>query len=89
MTDQEKAAAYYKSGATRNIPPYVPSKVRVIEETFGDFPFRGAGVDAGEHPCQCNRYGAVSVTDRDGELLGLRLDEFEPIEWRENATATA
>lgn len=44
---------------------------------------------AGEHECKCNKWGAVSVTDRAGAGLGLRLDEFEPLTWRENVTANA
>lgn len=84
-TSDMKAAAYYKAAATRNVPPYVPAKVRLMNETYGDYPFLGAGVPAGEYPCECNRYGAVSVIDREGQTLGLRLNQFEPIEWRENA----
>ena len=53
-------------------------------EVFGDFPFRGAGVAPGEYECFVNKWGAVSVKDRDGELLGLRPAEFEIVSWREN-----
>lgn len=87
MTDEEKAIAYYKAGATGRPPPFVPVRVKVLREQFGDFPFVGAGVGAGEHECKCNKYGAVSVLDRAGEWLGLRLDEFEPISWAENNAA--
>jgi hypothetical protein len=86
-SSSEKAAAYYKAGMLRKSPPFVPATVRVLREQFGDFPFRGAGVEAGEHECQCNRWGAVSVRDRAGQLLGLRLEEFEPLTWRENDKA--
>ena len=89
MTDDQKATAYYKAGMLKQAPPWVPSTVRVLREQFGDPPFRGAGVDAGEHECNCNKWGAVSVTARDGKLLGLRLDEFEPVAWRENLTPNA
>ncbi len=84
MTDQQKAAAYYKAGILKQAPPWVPATVRVLREQFGDFPFRGAGAAAGEHECHCNRWGAVSVTDREGKQLGLRLDEFDALTWREN-----
>lgn len=83
MTDDQKAAAYYKAGMLKQAPEWVPSRVRVLREQFGDSPFRGAGVAAGEHDCQCNKWGAVSVIARDGKPLGLRLDEFEPVAWRE------
>lgn len=84
MTDEQKAAAYYKAAFHKMAPLFVPARVRVVRDVFGDFPFRGAGVPAGEHNCFCNQWGAVSVKDRDGELLGLRPGEFEPLSWREN-----
>lgn len=89
MTDDQKAAAYYKAGALRQAPPFVPAKVRVLNEQFGDGPFRGAGVPAGEHDCSANAWGAVSVLDRAGKPLGLRLDEFEPLAWVANTKAPA
>lgn len=85
MTDEQKQMAYYKAGMLKKAPPFVPARVRVLKEQFGDGPFRGAGVPAGEHDCRCNKWGAVSVSARDGKLLGLRPDEFEPVAWRENA----
>ena len=84
MTDEQKALAYYKAAVEQEAPPFVPARVRVLRETFGDPPFRGAGVEAGEHDCNCNKWGAVDVTDRSGKRLGLRPREFEPIAWREN-----
>lgn len=84
MTDEQKAAAYYKAGMLKQAPPWVPATVYVSREQFGDPPFRGAGVPSGDHACECNKWGAVSVLDRAGALLGLRLDEFEPRTWREN-----
>jgi hypothetical protein len=84
LTNDQKAALYYKSGSLTQPPPYVPSRVRVLKATFGDPPFRGAGVAAGEHDCRSNRLGAVSVIDRAGQELGLRLNEFEVLAWREN-----
>jgi hypothetical protein len=86
-TDEQKAAAYYKAGQLKHAPPFVPSRVRVLREQYGDLPFLGAGVPAGERDCQCNKWGAVSVVDRAGSPLGLRLDEFEPVSWRENEKA--
>lgn len=85
--DLEKAAEYYKAGMLKLEPKWVPARVMVLKEQYGDHPFRGAGVAAGEHDCQCNRNGAVSVLDRAGKPLGLRLDEFEPVAWREQETA--
>ncbi len=86
MNNDQKAAAYYKAGTLKEAPPFVPARVNVKHEQFGDAPFYGAGVPAGDHDCQCNKWGAVSVKDRDGKPIGLRLGEFEPIAWRENVT---
>lgn len=84
MADLSHAAAYYKAAILKEPPPFVPARVRVLREQFGDPPFQGAGVAAGEHDCQCNKWGAVSVIARDGNPLGLRMNEFEPLAWREN-----
>lgn len=84
MTDEQKEAAYYEAAARKEVPAFVPAIVRLKNELFGDFPFRGAGVAAGDHSCTCNRWGAVAVKDRAGELLGLRIAEFEPLVWQEN-----
>ncbi|MEW6490723.1 MAG: hypothetical protein AB1578_22775 [Thermodesulfobacteriota bacterium] len=88
MTDHEKALAYYKTAAIQarpgSRPPFVPSRVRVPETVRGDGPFAGTRVLPGEHDCRSNRLGAVSVLATNGQWLGLRLDEFEPIAWREN-----
>lgn len=84
MTDEQKALAYYRAAFFKAVPQFVPATVRMTAEVFGDFPWRGAGVPAGDHECKCNRWGAVMVKDREGELLGLRPAEFEPLTWREN-----
>lgn len=47
-------------------------------------PFPVAGEVAGQYSCHCNKWGAVSVIDRDGKLLGFRPYEFEIIEWVDN-----
>lgn len=86
MTDEQKALAYYKAAVEGRSPPWVPARVRVMKQVFGDPPFRGAGVAVGEHDCTCNQWGAVAVLDRAGKQLGLRPTEFEPVAWRENMT---
>lgn len=89
MTDEQKALAYYKAALKGEAPLWVPSRVRVLHEVFGDPPFRGAGVAAGEHDCNCNRWGAVDVLDRSGQRLGLRPNEFEAVSWRENVPSVS
>jgi len=88
-----KAAAYYRSAVVQlrdasQIPPFVPCRVRLERRITGDWPtghLTAAG--PGEMPCIANKYGAVSVLADDGKRLGLKLDEFDPIEWAENPAA--
>jgi len=84
VSNEQKAISYYKSALLKVAPPFVPSRVNVLRNVFGDHPFPGAGVVAGQYNCQCNKWGAVGVLDRDGKLLGLRPDEFEIVEWVDN-----
>ena len=74
-------AAYYKAGVLNQLPPYLPTRVRVLRRVSGDFPFQGVVVEPGEYTCTSNRWGAVCVKAINGEDLGLRLDEFDPLEW--------
>jgi hypothetical protein len=88
MTDQEKALAYYRCAATQartgGRPLYVPSRVRLTRRVCGDGPFCTTTLGPGDYECRSNRLGAVSVQATNGQLLGLRLDEFEPIAWEAN-----
>lgn len=84
MTNEQKALNYYRCATEKRRPDYVPSRVRLVERVRGDGAFRSTIADAGEHDCECNQWGAVSVLARDGSMLGLRPAEFEPIEWRHN-----
>lgn len=89
MTDQEKSIAYYKAAATKSgaaaRPPFIPARVRIPQTVRGDGPFWNTQIRPGEYDCSCNQYGAVSVKASDGEMLGVRLNEFEPIAWVVNA----
>lgn len=84
MNHDQMAAAFYRACVERKAPPFVPARVLVLQETFGDFPFRGAGVGPGAMDCVSNQWGAISVVARDAKLLGLKPGEFEVLEWREN-----
>lgn len=89
-SDSEKAVDYYQSGHTQHDggewrkPAWVPSRVRLKKWVCGDGPFQRAEAAPGDHDCKSNRNGAVSVKSSNGSMLGLRLDEFEVLEWREN-----
>ena len=67
-------------------PKQVASRVHVPRRVRADFPFRGR-VEPGDYDCECNQYGAVSVRDDTGELLGLKPDEFEVLAWKTNDAA--
>lgn len=84
MNDDAKALAFYQAAFRREAPPYVPARIRLLSDVYGDPPFRGAGASAGEHDCQSNRWGAIAVRDREGKLLGIKPSEYEPIAWRAN-----
>lgn len=87
MTDDQMAASYYRAAVLRVRPEFVPATIRLTKELFGDGPFRGAGVAAGDHTCQCNQWGAVTVLDRSGKALGVKPAEFEVLTWCKNEVA--
>ena len=62
------------------IPERIPIRIRIQRAIRGDFPFWLTVVPPGDYPCDCNRYGAVSVEATNGQMLGLRPDEFEVLE---------
>ena len=88
MNNQEKELAYFKAAAkqrrTQEKPPFIPCRIRIERRVRGDFPFNQTMVDPGEYDCYCNPFGAVSVKATNGDILGLRLDEFEIIRWKDN-----
>ena len=93
MTNEQKIWAYYQAASAQHsghseAPPYVPSRVRLKKPVRGDFPFGAHCIAApGDHDCDANKWGAVSVKAENGQTLGLRPAEYEPLKWRENAEA--
>lgn len=87
IAELEAALDYHSAAYHGRLPGWIPVRVHLPAEVFGDPPFRGRGVAAGEHACQCNKHGAVSVIDRGGKLLGLRPAEFRVLEWGPAAQA--
>lgn len=87
LTGINMALAYYKNAVLREAPPYVPARVKLHSRVHGDGPFHSTFADAGEHDCQCNRWGAVSVRATNGRLLGVKPAEFEVVTWRPNTDA--
>lgn len=90
LARQTKAAAYYRAAVLQRadpsqIPPHVPCRVRLNRRITGDWPVgHKTAAGPGEMDCTVNKLGAVSVLADDGKQLGLRLDEFEIVEWKEN-----
>ena len=84
MTDTDKALNYYRAGVEGRRPDFVPAKVRLARAVCGDGPFRSMRADAGDHACESNQWGAVSVRLSNGQVLGVKPAEFEVIEWRVN-----
>lgn len=84
MTDTEKALAYYKNGMLNEAPPYVPARVKLHARVHGDWPFAETFADAGEHDCESNRWGAISVRAANGKMLGVKPAEFDVVSWRPN-----
>lgn len=90
---QTKAAAYYRAAVLQRddrsqIPPHVPCRVRLDRRITGDWPVgHMTAAGPGEMDCRANKWGAVSVLADDGKQLGLKLHEFEVVEWAENPAA--
>ena len=79
------ALEYYRAAAEDRAPKWVPSRVRLAVLVHGDFPIGHRTIaEAGDHDCDSNRWGAVSVRATNGLMLGIKPREFEPIAWREN-----
>ncbi len=57
-------------------------RVVLLKDVRGDFPFaHNIIAPAGVYTPQLNPHGAVSVIANDGQLLGIKPDEFE---WLDN-----
>lgn len=83
-SNTEKALAYYRSGAKHDAPTYVPARVRLPVRVCGDGECAATFADAGEHDCESNRWGAISVRATDGKMLGVKPAEFDVVSWRFN-----
>lgn len=80
-----RAVEYSRAGMEKRRPAYVPCRVRLCGMACGDGPFASTRAPAGDYDCTANQYGAVSITATNGQQLGLRLNEFEPIAWAVNS----
>ena len=82
------ALDYYRAAVEQRAPKWVPARVRLDGPVRGDYPIGHTTLaEAGDHDCESNRWGAVSVRATNGQMLGVKPSEFEPIAWRENVPA--
>jgi len=88
MTNKEKENLYYKACAvqlrTHQMPPFIPARVRTYHWSRGDFSSFDITAPPGDYDCVCNKFGAVHIKATNGKMLGLRLNEFEVLDWKEN-----
>lgn len=79
-----KALNYYKATAmqksTGAMPIFVPSRIRLLKRISSDGE-KTTQAGPGSFICKSNRFGVVSVRAENGEMLGIKLHEFEPLEW--------
>ena len=52
-------------------------KIILLRDVHGDFPFDNTVAPAGVYEPSVNPHGAVSVEATNGELLGIKPDEYE------------
>lgn len=84
MTETEKALIYYKAVAQSTprrplIPQFIPQRVELPFSVNEAANWARMGV----YDATCNKYGAVSVDGSSGKL-GIKLNEFEVVEWAQN-----
>jgi hypothetical protein len=85
LSDCMKALDYYRAGLEQRAAKWVPCRVLLEGPVRGDYPIGHTTLaEAGEHDCESNRYGAISVIATNGQRLGVKPAEFEPLEWRKN-----
>lgn len=85
LVHQAKELDYLRAAREDRKPAWVPARVWLAGPVRGDYPIGHTTLaEAGEHDCESNRYGAISVRATNGQMLGLKPAEFEPLEWRNN-----
>lgn len=94
MTNEQKALEYYRAGVKNRRPKFVPCKVNLlfrVRPDLGGFlnceDRRDFYAGPGEMACHSNQWGAISVQAMNGKMLGVKPEEFEVIEWRENKSS--
>ena len=91
MTDHEKQIHWLRSCIEQrsvqqpNMPDWVPSRIRLDADIRSEHPHhRDTVVIAGEHDCECNRWGAIIVFANDGKSFGIRPHECHVLAMKPN-----
>lgn len=83
---------YFEAGRSQRLedrrkhrrPRFVPSRIRIHQRVTGDWAVgHETSVEAGDHECRSNQWGAISVTASNGKLLGIKPGEFDILEMSE------
>ena len=82
------ALDYYRAAVENRAPKWVPSRIHLPAAVRGDYPIGHMTVaEAGSHDCDSNLWGALSVRASNGQMLGIKPAEFQPLAWRLNDRA--
>ena len=79
-----EALSYFNACWLRERPEFVPCRIKLEADVHGDFPSDSTVAKAGEHDCDCNQWGAVSVRASNGKMLGIKPKEFSILKFRPN-----
>lgn len=82
------AVDYFSAHHFKRMPAWVPCRIKLDKPITGDFPFGPeTRAEEGEHDCDSNGYGAMSVRATNGRTLGVKPSECQIIGWRRNEKA--
>lgn len=90
LDEAARAIDYFSSHFGNRKPQWVPSRISLPVAITSDEPFEEGPeerVDAGEHDCDSNQWGAMSVSTGNGQWLGVMPNECQIIGWRRNEKA--
>lgn len=79
------AVDYFSASHFHRMPEWLPCRINLPQRVTGDFPIGHDTIaEAGEHDCDSNTYGAMSVRAANGRMLGIKPSECQIIGWRRN-----
>lgn len=88
LDDAACAVDYFSANHFARPPAWVPCRIKLDTPITGDFPFGPeTRAEEGEHDCDSNQWGAMSVRASNGQRLGVMPNECQIIGWRRNEKA--